>query len=351
MVRPQGQRQVVEEPTGAPVAPAGLRSRILRVTAAVVAAAAIVVLVVQQWDDVRPLLGRLTPLGVVAATVAVLAGIFATFLCWRAILGALGSTPPIPGAMRIFFVGQLGKYVPGSIWPVVAQIHLGRDYRIPPRASGAAFVTFMITLVGTGVLVAVPTMPLLSGAAIDRYWWTWLALPLAAVALAPPVANRALSAVLRLTRRRPLPRPLDLAGTLSAAGWALISWLAYGLHAWVLMRELGSTGGATFLVMLTGAFAAAWCIGFLVVIAPAGAGVREAALIVLIGATVPEARVTAFAIVSRLLFTFGDVAWSLAAHVWERRRRIRGRHLLPAYGGPDSGPRERLGDLPNVGDA
>jgi glycosyltransferase 2 family protein len=53
----------------------------------------------------------------------------------------------------VFYLGQLGKYVPGTIWPVVTQMRLGRDYRVPPRTSGAAFAVFMLLLVGTGLLV------------------------------------------------------------------------------------------------------------------------------------------------------------------------------------------------------
>jgi uncharacterized membrane protein YbhN (UPF0104 family) len=329
----------------------------LRALAAVAIVAALVVLLADQWPHVRPLLADLRWYGVAAAALAVWAGIAATFACWRAVLTALGYSPPLNGAMRIFYLGQLGKYVPGTIWPAVVQMRLGRQYGVPPRATGAAVALFMITLVGTGMLVAVPSLPLLlgQGGAVGRFWWTLLVLPLALVAVLPPVANRLIGLALRLTRREPLPSPLTLAGILRAVGWAAASWLAYGAHAWLLMRELGVTGGWPLFAALTGAFAAAWSVGPLMVIAPAGAGVREAALILLLGGaggvagTAPRAQVIAFAVISRLLFTVGDAAWAGVAVLAGRLAGRRAARRSTAHDRPDRGPGERVADLTHVG--
>ena len=79
-----------------------------------------------------------------------LAGIYATFRSWRAVLADLGGGLPQAPAMRVFYLGQLGKYLPGTVWPARHPDAPRRDYRVPPRASGAAFGVFMLLLVGTG---------------------------------------------------------------------------------------------------------------------------------------------------------------------------------------------------------
>ncbi len=272
-----------------------------------------------RWQEVQPLLGRLSAWSVSAALLAVLVGIFATFLCWRALLADLGSPLPVAGAMRVFFVGQLGKYLPGSLWPVLAQMELGRDYKVPPRAAGAAVAAFLVVVVGTGLLVAVPSLPLLVAGSMRDYWWTLAALPVAVVVAAPPVLNRLLGAALRLARRPALPRSLTLGGIARGAGWALLSWMAYGVHVWVLALQLGAVPTARLLVVGTGAFAAAWTIGFLVVIAPAGAGVRDAVLVLVLGGVLAAPQATVVAALSRLMFTVGDLAWCLPAVVGRRR--------------------------------
>jgi hypothetical protein len=192
-----------------------------------------------QWGEVAPLLGRTSPLALAAALAAVLAGIFATFLCWRAVLSGLAVELPMPAAMRVFFLGQLGKYLPGSLWPAVAQMELGRDYRVAERTSGAAVVVFLLLIVATGLALTAALAPLLGPDAVHVYWWLVAVLPLALLVTVPPVLNRLLGLALRLARRPPLPVPLSTGPVLRAAGWSLAAWVAYGVHVWVLAVQLG----------------------------------------------------------------------------------------------------------------
>jgi uncharacterized membrane protein YbhN (UPF0104 family) len=291
----------------------------LRLAVAGLFLAVIAVVLAGQWRQARPLLGRLSAPVVLAAWVPVLAGIYATFRSWRAALADLGGSLPKAGAMRVFYLGQLGKYVPGTIWPAMTQMRLGRDYRVPPRALGAAFAVFMLVLVGAGLLVGLPVVPLLGRDAVDEYRWLVLVLPLFALALAPPVLNRAIALALRALERPPLPAPLSLAGVLRVAGWALVSWLCYGGHVYLLAPRLGVEGGALLWLRGTGAFAAAFASGPLLLVVPAGAGVREAALLLLLGSTVTVPVAAVIAVVSRLLFIVGDLAWGAVAVLAARR--------------------------------
>jgi hypothetical protein len=273
-----------------------------------------------QSGAVLPLLGQLSLRSVAVALAAVMAGILATFLCWRAVLTNVAGRLPLAAGARVFFVGQLGKYLPGSLWPVMAQMELGRDHHVPERASGAAVGVFLLVVVGTGLAVAAAAAPLLGPDALHAYWWLLAVLPLALLAVAPPVLNRCVALVLRLARRPPLPTPLSGGALLRAAGWALLSWLAYGVHVWVLAGQL-TDAGPLLLAHATGAFAAAWCAGFLLVVAPAGAGAREAALILLLGGVLTGPQATVVAVVSRLLFVVGDLGWGGVALLAGRRAR------------------------------
>jgi uncharacterized membrane protein YbhN (UPF0104 family) len=323
--------RLVEQPTsdGVPSPLPGGRWRTpLRLAVAGVFLAVVAVVLAGQWRQARPLLGRLSVPVVLAAWALVLAGIYATFRSWRAALAALGGSLPHAGGMRVFYLGQLGKYLPGTIWPAVTQMRLGRDYRVPPRASGAAVVVFMLMLIGSGLLVGVAVIPLLGRDAVDEYRWLVLVLPLLALALAPPVLNRVLATALRVARRPPTPAPLSLGGVLRVAGWALVSWLCYGVHVYLLVRQLGVDGGVLLWLQCTGAFAAAFASGPLLLVVPAGAGVREGALLLLLGSTVGAPVAAVVAVVSRLLFIVGDLAWAAVA-VLAARRLVRPAGTLP----------------------
>jgi hypothetical protein len=303
--------------------------RRLRRAVAALLVVLVAVALVRRWDEVGPLLARLSLPAVLASLLAAAAGMLCSFLAWRGLLTGLGHHLPLAGGMRVWFLGNLAKYVPGSVWQAVAQAELGREYRVARRTSGAALVVSMLVALGTGALVALATLPLLGPDGLDRYWWVLLVLPVAAVVLWPPLLNRLIGRVLRLARREPLPVPVALGGLLRAAGWDLAGWLCFGTHVWLLAESLGATDPTLFL-QATGAFAAAWCIGFLVVFAPAGAGARELALVLLLQPAVPTTTAWVLAGVSRLLFTVGDAGWGVGALLAERRRRRR-------HPGPDAG--------------
>lgn len=275
--------------------------------------------VAKRWDDVRDYLGRLSLRAAGLSMAAVLGAIWCSFLCWKAVLADFGSHVPVAGGMRIFFIGQLGKYLPGKLWPILTQVRLGTEYGVPRRASGAAAGVFMLLVLGTGLVLAAVTMPFLGGQAFSRYWWTLVALPVALVAMHPAVLNRGLGTALRLVKREPMPRPLTLRGVALAAFWCLPMWALFGVHTWALALDLGSANGFDLYLRATGIFAASWSIGFVLGVLPAGAGPREAAFILLFSATMPAAQATVLALVSRLLITLGDVAWGVLALIGIRK--------------------------------
>jgi uncharacterized membrane protein YbhN (UPF0104 family) len=325
---------VTDSPVLAP--PPGRRRRgtLLRAAALLCFLAFAAVAMARSWPEVRPALAHLSVASIGLATLTVLAGLFTSFLGWRAVLAGYGGRLPLAGGLRVFFLGQLGKYLPGSVWPAVAQMELGREYRVPRRVSAAAVAIFMLLILGTALLVVAASLPLLGPAALRRYWWTLPALPVAVAVLYPPVLNRLVALTLRLLRREPMPSPLPVAGIARAGGWSLFTWGLWGVHIWILAVGVGA-GGPSLPWRATGAFAAAWALGFVLVLVPAGAVVREAALIVLLRPGMTAGQATVVALASRLLLTVGDLGWGLIALLAERRRQLGRDRTVPAGQAPD----------------
>lgn len=245
---------------------------------------------------------------------AVLVGLFASLLVWRALLADLGTRLPLRPALQVFFVGQLGKYLPGSVFAIAAQMELGRSHGAPRSRVGTASLVFMGVLVSAGLLTAVVALPLTSPDTFEDYRWVLLALPVGLIVLAPPVLTRLVALLLRILRRDPLERPLSWRGTGAALGWAGVMWAAYGVHLWLLVRSQDSVlpaagAGPELLVLSTGAYALAWTAGFLFVVAPAGFGVRELALVIALAPVLDRGQALAIAVLSRVLMTLGDLIW------------------------------------------
>jgi hypothetical protein len=271
--------------------------------------------IAREWTSVRTSLASLGLLPVVAALLGVLVGLFATMMVWRLLLAALGSPLPVRAAARIMFLGQLGKYLPGSVWPVLAQMELGNAYQVPRHRSAAASVLTMLLSLLTGLLAALVTLPFAAGS--TPYLWAFLAAPVLLVLLHPRVLNRALELLLRVAKRPALEQPLTGRAMAGAMAWAFASWIFFGLQIWLLATRLGAPDGKTALIAV-GGFAFAWCVGFIVVFAPAGAGFREVLLIAALGPVLGTGAATAVALVSRVAMTAGDLLTAVAAAAWGR---------------------------------
>ena len=288
-----------------------LTSRLVRWGFAAAAVAIGGYAVARQWADVRAALASLGILVVAAAMVSVLIAMLAAMQVWRVLLAALGSPLPARTAARIMFVGQLGKYVPGSVWPVLAQMELGAAHRVPRHHSASASVLTMIVSVFSGLLTALVTLPFVAGS--TPYLWAFAAAPVLVACLHPKVLNYLLGRLFRLTRRPPLEQPLTARAIATSLAWSFGSWILYGLQIWLLATRLGAPRGTAALLAI-GGFAFAWSVGFLAVFAPAGAGVREVLLVALWGPVLGVGSATAVALVSRVLTTVGDLlAAGLAA--------------------------------------
>ena len=276
--------------------------------------------VAREWTDVRAALASIGALMIAAALVSVLIAMFAAMQVWRVLLAALGSPLPIRVAARIMFVGQLGKYVPGSVWPVLAQMELGNTHRVPRHHSASASVLAMLVCMFSGLLTALVTLPFFARS--TPYLWALLAVPGLLACLHPKVLNSALGRLFRLTRRPPLEQPLTARAITISLAWSFGSWIFYGLQIWLLATRLGAPRGQAALLAL-GGFAFAWSVGFLAVFAPAGAGVREVVLVALLGPVIGVGAGTAVALVSRALTTIGDLLAAAAAAGYFRQTRAR----------------------------
>ncbi|MCW2613764.1 MAG: hypothetical protein JWN08_758, partial [Frankiales bacterium] len=259
----------------------------------------------QAWAAARDV----GPAAALGSLVAVVVGLLASAMVWRSLLADLGTRLPLRPALHVFFLGQLGKYVPGSVFAIAAQMELGKAHGAPRSRVGTASLVFMGVLVAAGLLTAAVVLPLTSPDALDDYAWVLVALPVGLALLSPPVLSRLVALLLRVLRRDPLERPLSWRGSGAALGWALVMWAAYGVHLWLLVRTQDTSEGPDLLLLSVGAYALAWTAGFLFVVAPAGAGVREAALVVALAPVLDRGPALALAVLSRVLMTLGDLGW------------------------------------------
>ncbi|MEU7861477.1 lysylphosphatidylglycerol synthase domain-containing protein [Nonomuraea sp. NPDC049141] len=272
--------------------------RLLRVFLALVALGFLGYGLARNWDETIAAVAALSPWAVLGAFAAVLAGQFCMLLAWRKVLAGLGSPMPLRVTGRIMFVGQLGKYIPGSVWAYAAMMDLGRDHGSPPRRTFACISLSLVINLGVALSIAAATLA--TQQAVRQAWYLLLLVPVIIVCLHPKVLTWGLNLALRLARKEPLESVLPGRTVLVAVAWTALGWFVYGLHTWLL------SGRWDLYVVATGAYAFAWATGLLTFVVPAGVGVREGAMILVLRPLIGDGPSYAVAVVSRLAFTLGD---------------------------------------------
>lgn len=255
----------------------------------------------------------------IASCALLLLGYASTALIWALIVRDLGGTRLGPGeAVRLFMIGNLGRYVPGKVWQIAALTALARRRGVAAGTSTAAAILGQ----GTGLIAAmgIGLSAVLQYDALASYHWivviTVLSVPV--IALFPPVFDATSRLWFRVAKEE-VPEGLS---NLDGMRWvllSLVSWAIYAMSFWLfavgLGFDVGFRAGAS-------AFAAAYVLGYLVVFAPAGLGVREGFLIALLSPSIGAGSATALAAAARLWTTIVEVVPATA--FWTRHLAAEG---------------------------
>lgn len=251
-----------------------------------------------RWSEIGEALAGTAPLRLAGAVVLAALGLALTGWLWRMLLRGVGSDVGAREAAAVFFVGQLGKYVPGSVWSVAAQAHLGRRHDVPARSSLAASAVFLLLHTATGLLLG-GALLVASGPGQVPVAYAVVGAGVGCIALAPPLVRRIAD---RLAGR---PTRFGVAELVTTTALMAAVWLLYGGSSLLLVPAGPGTPG---LVGTTAAFALAHALGVLVVLAPAGVGAREGVLVALLAPALGVPGAAAVALLSRLVHALADFA-------------------------------------------
>ncbi len=278
-------------------------------------------------------------------------------LYWMRLLGHLGTCPPLGAALRAYYIGQLGKYLPGKAWALFLRTSLVHKHGVGVGLAALTAFYEVLTTMAAGVLVAAVLFAVLgtdAGAGLNAETLRhllWLEQPgeggvqrsvavllslllFAAflVPLHPAIFNR-----LVFQRTGETPVPPD--GLRRIRFVYLLEGLAFAAAGWLLL-------GASFAVALRGIVGADWplldlrtarlpaimglsyVIGFVIVIAPGGIGVREFMLTLLLtpelvgiqemDSKAARATVVLAVLVLRLVWTTAELVTALVCRLTSR---------------------------------
>jgi hypothetical protein len=252
----------------------------------------------------------------------------------------LGGRPAFRDAARAYYCGSLGKYVPGKAMVLILRGSLmnGRGCAGRTAAVTAAYET--LTMMGTGLLVGLVLAPLPDWVPGRDQPMLVPFVVLGVLAALPAIARLLSWAVTKmappdwvaLSGQGPGDGGVPpAAGCMAIPTWLvgagcvafLVSWGVQGLSLGLTLCAVGEPIGWHNWPMWAGAMALSTSLGFAVLFAPAGLGVREGILLgILTQAGVDPHGAVAATVLSRFVSFISDVLVAAAAYPTLRRRMI-----------------------------
>jgi uncharacterized membrane protein YbhN (UPF0104 family) len=275
---------------------------------------------VRDWDDVSTAMRSADPLWVGLGVVFGLVAMGTIGWNWLVLLRPADTASVARSGSAWFFVGQLGKYVPGGIWPIVGQAELAT------RAGSARAVSYSATALSMlATLLAAASVAVVAavGSPFDErsladFDHRPLAVGVGAILLvgfmsigAAPVRRRVREIVEWAVRRR-----LELPGWRTIGlhtGRHLPVWFCFSMVNVSVARAIGVPLEARVIVELAAATCIAWIAGFVVVGLPGGIGVREAVFVSLMTGPVGASVAVSIAVVSRAVSIAVDLLGAAGA--------------------------------------
>ncbi len=229
-----------------------------------------------------------------AGVIAYAIGMLPAAAAWLQTLRGFGQAVPFWTGMHAYFLGHLGKYVPGKAMVIVLRV--GRLAPLGIEIKPTIVSVFVETLTSVAVGAIVGCIFIFLGGEFPPRWMVLsaaLCIP-CSIMLLLPHSFRTLLAILAKSKIGRMPRSVSEAFTWrmmsQTCAWMAVGWLIHGTAGWLVLSGIQSTPGL-WTVQAWAACVAAISLGAVIGFAsmlPGGAVIRELVITWLLSHIVPQ---------------------------------------------------------------
>ena len=207
---------------------------------------------------------------------------------WVSLLHNQKVDVPWSRGIRSYFISQFGKYVPGKVWVIIIRIRMLGDQGISKPVVGVTATFEALTSMAAGAFLGMLLLPLLALEHTGLGWKIYLLIPLALMPLGVRALNRLVAKIAE--KQMPADSPawphVGIFMLVRGLFQASVGWCILGLSLWMTIEGLNPNATQwtwDYIGRLTAINCISYVAGFLFLFMPAGAGVRETLLAVLLG--------------------------------------------------------------------
>ena len=234
-------------------------------------------------------------------------------LVWGILLKKFGYPIAFRGAYLVVRRAELSRYVPGTIWQYVSRVYLAGRYGVPAAVcmAGTFLETVLLMLASLGPAAWNLDALLPDLARVQRI--LLVAIPLAAAVLVHPRVLNFWTRLLSRALKQPYRR-LSMPWSTIAPLWGtyLVVWVLHGLGAGIFAKGVMAMP-LDRVPELASYYALAWLVAMVSVVAPAGMGIRDGVLGLLLSRLMPEGVAFTLAVALRLWMTALELLWAILA--------------------------------------
>ena len=233
---------------------------------------------------------------------------------WGRLLLRRGYKVPRAQLVSWYYTGQLGKYVPGGVWAVVGRAEMAVRGGVPRADAYSVTGLSMFTTYSAAALCAALgsllswKRPIIGAALLLA-----LVIGLSVYAIVP--LRQRLMGLLRKvtsgTNELTAPKDMFALTIVQVPAWIMIS-----LSTTITAHAFGAEVGILHMFFVS---SLSWLIGFLVIGAPGGLGVRESIFTGLLSASVGTSTALSLAVASRMIFVSVDFLGALIFNLIARK--------------------------------
>lgn len=265
----------------------------------------LVVALLREWDQVVVWLHYITAVLLLRAFTIYTLALALAALTWYLIMRRLSGIVDIRIHLRVYCVTNLARRLPGVLWHVVGRAVLYERAGLSKTVTLLASGVEQVLIVLSGILVYLASLVVTPGTVRVNIVWLAVAVIIGGLLVHP----RVIRAILRRWGQQEafLIQYRDLVVWLALYG---VIWILGGCIAITLVGSNQPLSLAEQ-VEIIGAWSLSGGITSLVTFLPAGLGLREISLVVLLGPSIGWPFATFVAIMLRLLITLFEIVWSI----------------------------------------
>jgi uncharacterized membrane protein YbhN (UPF0104 family) len=264
-----------------------------------------------QWSELAQYefsFGKNYPFWLVISLMFIMSSFIIQAASWNWLLNRLSSRVPYLIGIRVFFLSQLGRYIPGKIWTFLGRYSLNVTHNVPKVRITESIFYELLTLFLSGMVVFSSTFIIFGNSLYKKIDCTAIVILVASVffLMVPRLSFNIINPILIKYGKNPINIKIRTTYLIFYFILNVFAWILQGFGIFFLSRSfLYLSISKAFL--FPGIFCVSWLGGFLSVFTPSGIGVREGILIYFLSQYIEPSSAIIIAAGSRIWLTLCEL--------------------------------------------